>query len=221
MNFKDIVALVEEKLDGRSFVIEKHFRWANIVRKEVAQDALTAGGHGLYFLYRSAVVDGGSIAGNSRYSLPDDFVGDLNVFYAGTPLQKIAQPHMALVDKALPILRYAIVGNAIELIPTPQNNGDEIKMVYYAMPGEIDVPDYSDYFITRFPMIHVYGMAKHGAEALGKPGLVDELYQNELNKLTLINRRYWLGKARFKLQAWDEVEDFDHISFPRLYDREV
>jgi len=228
MVLNDIVTLVEQKCDGRSLGIANHKLWADIVRKEAAQTALAGGFHGLYFLYKEAVVTGGSIAAQARYELPDDFVTDLSVWYDGELLEKSSGKSLDVTAQAdiaggyLPSW-YSMRGLEIEIAPPTPVAGKEIKMFYCALPEAIvtatDPAAFHDYFMDFWPMLHVYGMAEHALDSVGAYAAAKNFrdrFDREVGRLAMKNRQFWLQGIKIRYQNWDEFESQLRHVFPQF-----
>lgn len=228
MVLNDIIALVEEKCDGRSLGSTKHLRWADIIRKEAAQTAVAGGFHGLFFLYKEAQVIGGSEANEPSYELPDDFISDLSVWYDGKPLTKAPASILNVTSQAdkegsyLPTW-FEMKGLGFDIVPTPTESGKSIQLFYCALPEEItattDPAVFTDYFIGRWPMLHVYGMAEHALDSLGayKAGAaMRDRFQAEISRLAMQNRRFWIQGSKVRLQNWDEFANQKTHLFPQF-----
>jgi hypothetical protein len=228
MTFADIIALVEEKCDGRSLGIAKHQRWADLVRSEVARNSLASGFHGLYFLYKEAIVTGGSIANEPRCGIPDDYVDDLAVWYDDVLLIKsdpsvmnITQGHQDATSNssgAAPIW-WNLRGQEIELIPTPSEAGKEIKLFYNGLPDPVFGATFSDYFLNQWPHLHVFGMAESALDYVGASALAQKMrgrFLDEVQRLMLDNRRFWLKGQRIRFQSWDEFVEKKRYLFPQF-----
>lgn len=224
IKFSEIISRAEELCDGRSFSESKHFSWANSVRKSIATDALVRGFRGLYFLYREATVKDGSEKDQGRYMVPDDFVDDLRVFYDGTLLVK-APPEILDITNSNSSFQassptwFRLLGNEFDIIPAPTEDGKEIKLLYNASPETIQDVNFSDYFLDRFPDLHIFGIAKWGVISLGdKNGfaLYKGMEDEEKKKLMLHNRRHYLKFSKLRFQTWDEFEEIKTFVFPQF-----
>jgi hypothetical protein len=228
MVLNDIIALVEEKCDGRSLGVAKHKRWAQLAREEAVRSAITGGFHGIYFLYKEAKVTGGSVLGQARYQIPDDYVDDLAVWYDGTQLIK-GDPGVLDVtaeeDRAGSYLPtwYAMRGLEFDIMPTPGIAGKEIKLFYNAMPEEItsatDEATYHDYFMDNWANLHVFGMAEYAADSLGGYAAAKSFrdrFNEEISRLTINNRRFWIKGTKMRLQNWDEFASKQRYLFPQF-----
>jgi hypothetical protein len=228
MTFTDIYTLVEEKCDGRSFGIAKHTRWADLVRSEVARNALAAGFHGLYFLYKEATVTGGSILNEPRYTIPDDFIDDLAVWYDGKLLVK-ADPGVMNITQGLHTSTsndsghiptwWNLRGRELELVPPAPEAGKEIKLFYNGLPEAISGANFSDYFLTQWPHLHVFGMAESALDYVGASALSQKMrsrFQEEVQRLMLDNRRFWIKGQRVRLMNWDEFVEKQRFVFPQF-----
>lgn len=227
MTFADIIALVEEKCDGRSLGSARHIRWANLVRNEVARNILAGGFHGLYFLYKEATVSGGSVAGQARYQLPDDFIDDLSVWFDGELMLKSDGPAMDITvgsdaaantngDAPIWVARR---GREFEFLPTPPEAGKEIKLFYNGLPDEIVAEGSTDFFLTQYPQLHVLGMAEHALDYVGNYNQARAFRQRfleEVQRLMLDNRRFWLKGVKVRFQNWDEFVERRHLVFPQF-----
>jgi hypothetical protein len=227
MFFSDIIALVEEKADGRSFGIEKHQRWANLVRSEASRSALATGFHGLYFLYKEADVIDGSIAGQARYALPDDYVSDLALWFDGVPMIKASPGVMDITtgsaESETPPTGsptwYVPRGMEFELIPAPSLDGTRIAMFYNGTADTVSGLGFHDYFMEQWANLHVAGMAKFALDSLGANSQAkyfrDE-FREELQRLMLDNRKFWLRGMKVRVMNWDEFSDKQRYLFPQF-----
>jgi hypothetical protein len=225
--FSEVKTRVEELCDGRSFTAAKHARWANGIRKAIAMDFDISGFNGLYFLYKEATVKDGSVTTTGKYAMPDDYIDHLQVFYDGTPL---TQPQTGVLDLAHTRTATGtpewveILGTEFRLVPIADTAGDEIKLLYNALPADIPTTSNdgsSDYFINHFPELHIFGMAELGALSLGAAGSAvaskyEQKYGEEKAKLTLHNRRHWIKSAKLRYANWDEYTDYKRIVFPQI-----
>lgn len=233
MIFSDIKTAVEERIDRRSISDERHARWANMVRKEIASDFEVAGFRGLYFLYKEATVIDGTIAGQPKYEIPDDFIDDLNVFVDGILLAKSPAGILDIVqdvtdpDAGTPGW-VQMKGSYFEIIPPADEDGLELKLFYNAYPEEIqntDNDNFQDYFLKNWPNVHTYGMLLHAVEGyagLGASqgarqalGWFERQFQKERKLLALHNRRFYYKNARIRVQNWDEFEEKKKYVFPQ------
>jgi hypothetical protein len=228
MVLNDIFSLVEQKCDGRSLSSANKLLWADIIRKEAAQTAVAGGFNGLYFLYKEAQVTGGSDAGEPSYELPDDFVSDLSVWYDGKPLTKGPASVLNITAQAdvaggyLPTW-FEMKGLSFDIVPTPAEAGKEIKLFYCSFP-EVVTPTtdplvFTDYFLEKWPMLHVYGMAEQALDSLGAyqaAGKMRDRYQAEIARLAMNNRRFWFQGSRMRFQNWDEFDSQKTHLFPQF-----
>lgn len=227
MTLADIIATVEEKCDGRSLTTARHLRWANMVRNEVARNILAGGFHGLYFLYKEATVSGGSVAGQARYKLPDDFIDDLSVWYDGDLMLRadggvmnttVGQSALENTNGDGPI--WAVMrGRELELLPTPPTAGKEIKLFYNGLPDELVNEGSTDYFLEQYPHVHILGMSEYALDYVGNYNQARAFRQRfleEVQRLMLDNRRFWLKGVKIRVQNWDEFEERRHIVFPQF-----
>lgn len=228
MVLNDIFALVEEKCDGRSLALASKLRWSDIIRKEAAQTAVAGGFHGLYFLYKEAQVIGGSEANEPSYELPDDFVSDLSVWYDGKPITKAAASVLNITAQAdiegsyLPTW-FEMKGLSFDILPAPPEAGKTIQLFYCSLPDEItsstNPANFTDYFLDRWPMLHVYGMAEHALDSLGayKAGAaMRDRFQAEIGRLAMQNRRFWIQGSKIRYQNWDEFTNQKTHLFPQF-----
>lgn len=225
MNFTDIIALVEEKCDGRSFGIEKHQRWANLVRSEMARQSLAGGFHGLYFLYREATVVGGSKANDGKYQIPDDYIDDLSVWYDGRLLAKAPPGVMNVTSGENPSASasqpswYCLRGREFDIIPAPPEAGKTIKLFYNGLLDDVSGLTFTDYFMTQWPHLHAFGMAESAADYMGASQLAGKFrgrFQEELQRLLMDNRRFWFKGTKMRYQNWDEFEEQKQHVFPQF-----
>lgn len=228
MVLNDIFSLVEEKCDGRSLALASKLRWADIVRKEAAQTSIAGGFHGIYFLYKEAKVTGGSVIGQGHYELPDDFVSDLSAWYDGKPLTKASGTMLDITAQAdmegsyLPTW-FALRGLELDIMPAPLVAGKEIALFYGALPETItsttDPVTFTDYFLDKWPMIHVYGMAEHALDSIGAyqaGAAMRKRFQDEIARLAMNNRRFWIQGSKIRLQNWDEFTSQKTHLFPQF-----
>jgi len=222
MKYSDIKESVEEKCDGRTFSTTKHDRWIKRVRTKVAMDFIISGFNGLYFLYKEATVKDGSVLGQGKYAQPDDFVDDLHVFYDGLSIDKSPRESLEVIhepgETGTPQW-WRMAGVEFELIPWPDAAGKEIKLVYNGMPDVISNDNDEDYFMKRFPDLHIFGMAKEAAQSIGQMAYATEYgteFDNERTALRLHNVRHWLKAAKMRFQNWDEYEEYKRSFFPQF-----
>jgi hypothetical protein len=223
MNYLGIKTTVEEKCDGRTFSAEKHARWINNVRTKIAMDFIVAGFHGLYFLYKEATVKDGSVVwtaeNQGKYALPDDFIDDLTVFYDGLVIDKSPRTSLDVIHSTTETGTpqwWRMAGVEFQLVPGPDVAGKVIKLVYNGMPDVISTDNDEDYFMKRFPDLHIFGMAKDAAQSIGQMGYAKEYkaeFQEERAALQLHNRRHWLKAAKMRFQNWDEYEEYKRTYF--------
>lgn len=229
--FSDAKTRVNKLGDGRTFSEERHARWANAVRKEIAEDPLIAGIQSIYFLYKEATVKDGSVAQQDKYAVPDDYIDDLNVFYNGTLLVKappgilpITQNTQPTEDSSSDPQWFHMTGVEFQLVPKPPEDGDEIKLLYNGFPDEIPSSSndgFTDYFLNHFFNLHVYGMAEQMALEMGGPliqvaNVYSGKYQQQQRILALHNRRWHVKNARLRFHNWDEYEEKKKILFPQF-----
>jgi len=228
MVLNDIISLVEEKCDGRSLGVAKHKRWADLVRKEAATTAVAQGFNGLYFLYKEAIVTGGSIAGQSRYELPDDFIDDLSVWYDGVGLVKGSPGVLDITAKddvafgSLPTW-FDFRGLELNITPAPAVAGKEIKLFYNGLPETIDnVTDeltFHDYFLDNWSALHVYGMAEYALDSVGAYAVAKSFrarFTEEISRMAMKNRQFWMKGTKIRLMNWDEFESQQRYLFPQF-----
>jgi hypothetical protein len=228
MVLNDIITLVEQKCDGRSLGAANHKMWADLVRKEAAQTAPAGGFHGLYFLYKEASVTGGSKANEGRYQLPDDFIDDLSVWYDGIQMVK-APPGVLNVTAVRDIAAgslptwYAFRGLELELVPPPPVAGKEIKLFYNGRPEAIvagtDVATFHDYFMDNWANLHIFGMAEYALDSVGAYTAAKNFrdrFNEEVARLAMQNRRFWMKGTKMRLQNWDEFMSQQRHLFPQF-----
>jgi len=222
MKFSEICTSVNEKCDGRTFSPEQHKRWIKNVRTKIAMDFIVAGFNGLYFLYKEATVKDGSVALQGKYALPDDFIDDLNVFYDSLAIDKSPRASLDVihaVNETGTPQWWRMAGAEFELKPWPDTAGKEIKLVYNGLPDVITADNDEDYFMKRFPDIHIFGMAKDAAQSIGQLGYAKE-YKAEFEEhraaLQLHNRRHWLKAAKMRFQNFDEYLEYRRTFWPQF-----
>ena len=230
MTLTDIIAGVEEKCDGRTLATASLVRWANLIRYDAARTVHSGGFHGLFFLYKEATVDDGSVANQSRYKLPDDFVDDLNLWYDGKLLVKadpgvlditLGENNADLTEQGGTPTFFSFRGREIDIIPMPVEAGDEIKLFYNSLPETIQAgaTAFTDYFLTQYPKLHIYGMVAEALDSLGADVQAERFrkrYENEVSKLALDNRRFWMKHTKMRLQNWDEFVTKQRHVFPQF-----
>jgi hypothetical protein len=224
--FKDIKAQVEEKMDGRTLSEAKHSIWANMIRKQVATNVEIAGIHGLYFLFKEATVVDGSVAGQGRYEVPDDYICDLQVFYDRKPLMKEPPGFLDIMrprdDTSGTPTWFEMEGQVFNIRPAPSDAEKEILLFYNGLPGLVPSSNndsFEDTFMIQFPALHVFGMTEQAAESLGLYDTADRMstrFQNEMGSLKFQNRRWHLSNAKIRFINWDEYEDAKIRTFPQF-----
>lgn len=226
--FTSIKTRVEENADGRSFATAKHARWANDLRKDIAMDFDIGGFNGLYFLYKEATVLNGSVITTGKYALPDDYIDHLHIYYNG---KLLTQPQTGVLDLTHTRVVtgtpqwFEILGSQFRIVPIADTAGVEIKLLYNALPSNISASGndgFTDYFLNRFPNLHVYGMSEMAAYSLGAAGTAlaktyENKYLEQKSSLQLHNRRHWFKFARLRLANWDEIDlDYKRQVFPQI-----
>ena len=223
--FANIKTQVELKADGGSFTEDKHALWANDLRKDVVMDFDIAGLNGLYFLYKEATVQNGSVVSQAKYAIPDDFIDHLQVFYDGalltdTPKKLLGITHPDPDDGTPEWVN--LLGLEFELVPAPDTAGDEIKLLYNGLPGDIPTSSngtFTDYFLNRWSNLHVFGMTEHAWEYLGnmrKAEYYGKKAKEERAKLMYHNRRHWMKNANLRFMNWDEYTTYKRTVFLQI-----
>ncbi len=223
--FANIKTAVELKGDGGSFTEDKYALWANDLRKDVVMDFDIAGLNGLYFLYREATVLGGSVVSQAKYAIPDDLIDHLQVFYADALLtdmpKKLLSITMPNPDDGTPEW-INLLGLEFELVPAPDTKGDEIKLLYNGLPGDVPAENndsYTDYFLNHWPNLHIFGMAEATHEYLGnikKADYYGKKLRDQKMKLMLHNRIHWAKNAKHRFMNWDEYVSQKREVFPQI-----
>lgn len=225
ITFSSIKQNVKQFGDGRSFSASDQALWVNNLRKDVAMDSNIAGFNGLYFLYKEAIVEGGSVESQARYAIPDDFIDHLFVFYDNTLLTEIPKAQLSITQQnpgdGTPKWVHTL-GLEFELVPAPDTAEKEIKLLYCGLLEEVPASGndgYSDYFLNRWPNLHIFGMTEQAWLYLG--GITRaQLYASKLAEqkanLMLRNRTHWVKNARLRFYNWDEYSDYKTTLFPQL-----
>jgi hypothetical protein len=226
MKYSDIKLSVEEICDGRTFADALHDRWIKRIRDDISMDFVGSGFNGYYFLYKEATVKDGSVIGTTenqgKYALPSDFIDDLKVFYDTVYVPKASSTNLDIIRTVGSLgtpAWFRMAGVEFQFIPWPDTAGKEIKLVYNGMPDPINEPTAEDYFMKRFPDLHIFGMGKYAAASLGRTDIADWCEKHldaEKQKLQLHNRRHWLKAAKMRFQNWDEYEEYRDIFFPQF-----
>lgn len=226
-NFGNIKSSVELFGDNRSFGTSNHALWVNNLRKDVAMDSNIAGFNGLYFFYKEAIVQGGSVESQAKYAIPDDYIDHLFVFYDNTLLTEIPKKQLAITqqnpDDGTPKWVH-ILGVEFELVPPPDTAEKEIKLFYCGLPEEVPAEgndSFSDYFLNHWPNLHIFGMEEQAWLYLG--GITKaQLYAGKLAEqkanLMLKNRMHWTKNAKLRFINFDEYSDYKRTLFPQLED---
>jgi len=223
--FANIKTRVEECGDGGSFDEAKHALWANDLRKDVVMDFDIAGLNGLYFLYREATVQDGSVESQAKYAVPDDFIDHLQVFYDGalltdTPKKLLSITHPDPDDDTPQWVN--LLGLEFELVPAPDTAGEEIKLLYNGLPGDVPTASngtYTDYFLNHWPKLHIFGMVEQLWEYLGgmnKAAYYGKKFEAQKAKLMYHNRAHWTKNARRRFMNWDEYVSQKREVFPQI-----
>ena len=225
MTFSDIKIQVNEKCDGRTFSEDKQARWANTLRRDIAMDFVTSGIYGLFFLYKEATVQNGSVKDEPKYAVPDDFIDDLNVFYDNNLLLK-PPPRMLDITQDLTTSgtpQWVILeGVEFRIVQAPEEAGKEIKLLYNALADNIPSSSndsFSDYFLTHFPSLHVFGIGEMAAASKGMNKIVSYCngkFEAERTRLMLHNRRHYLKNGHPRFQNWDEYQEKKRLVFPQF-----
>lgn len=226
MKGSELKTAIQELADGRAFAHAQIAAWLNRVRKSVAMDFEIAGFNGLYFLYKEATVKDGSVKGQGKYAMPDDFIDHLDVFYEKALLVKAPPGMLSLTQdrtaRGIPQW-FRIVGQEFELMPWPDAAGKEILLFYNGVPDEIPITEnglnnFTDYFTKHFPDLHIYGGGKYAAQSLGHP-LADKYsgyFDAERKRLRNHNVRHYTSHTKIRFQNWDEYTEQKMIVFPQF-----
>ena len=228
--FKDIKDQVNEMSDGRTFNASKHANWANNFRRSIAMSFQIAGFNGLYFLYKEASVKDGSVANQANYTVPDDFIDDLNVFYEGRLLGKappglldISQGRQAAGTIAPGTPQWVqLAGQEFLIIPAPEDAGKTIFLLYNGLPDDIPTTsndDFTDYFLNHFADLHVFGIGEKMARSINLADVVADCNKEkaiQIRELQLHNRRHYLKNMHMRFHTWDEYESAKRIVFPQF-----
>jgi len=223
--FANIKTKVELFGDGGSFDEDKHALWANDLRKGVVMDFDIAGLNGLYFLYKEATVTGGSVESQAKYAIPSDLIDHLQIFYDNTLLTDTPKKLLSIrhpnPDDGTPDW-VNVLGQEFVLVPPPDTKGDEIRLLYNGLPGDIPSADnggFTDYFLNHWPDLHVFGMTEQVWEYLGnirKAEYYGKKAKEEKAKLMYHNRRHWMKNANLRFMNWDEYTDYKRTVFPQI-----
>ena len=114
-------------------------------------------------------------------------------------------------------------GMEFNIMPAPAEAGKEIKLFYNALPEEItsatDEVTYHDYFMDQWPNLHVFGMAEYAADSVGGYAAAKNFrdrFNEEVARLTMSNRRFWMQGTKIRLQNWDEFVTKQRYLFPQF-----
>lgn len=227
--FANIKTTVEQFGDGATLDEGDCALWANTLRRDVVMDFDIAGLNGLYFLYKEATVQDGSVVtdgvGQKKYAIPDDFIDHLQVFYNGalltdTPKKLLSITHPDPDDGTPKWIN--LLGLEFELIPGPDTAGEEIKLLYNGLPGNVPTASngtYTDYFLNHWPKLHIFGMAEQLWEYLGgmnKAAYYGKKAKEQKAKLMYHNRAHWTKNARHRFMNWDEYVSQKREMFPQI-----
>lgn len=231
-SFANVKTRVEQNCDGRAFSESQHSLWANEFRKEIAMDTEIAGFHGLYFLYKTATVSGGSVLNQKNYAIPDDFIQDLDVYYDGKLLLKDPARLTDLVQNTEPTDASAsdsnptwvrMQGVEFSLYSAPPDAKKEIKLIYCALPGEVPASsndNFVDYFLNHFLTLHVMGITEKAAIQFMMNTKLASYYEKkvmeERRRLMLHNRRHWMGNSRIRFMTWTEFQEKKTLLYPQF-----
>jgi len=237
MKYSDIKLGVKQLGDGRDFTTTEYDGWMKRVRFRATMSFPVGGFKGLYFLYKEATVIGGAtIDDPNRYAMPSDFIDDLSVFYEGTLLVRadaqqrdIAAQTESLVthvptdisaDTTVPTW-VLVRGSEFEIQPVPAEAGGEIKLLYNGLPDVIENDDAEDYFMARFPDLHIFGMGelmcyRLGAAAVPLAKVYGDKFTEQLQELQIHNRMHYLKTTRIRFQNWDEYQSVRNVVFPQF-----
>ena len=223
--FSKIKSSVEGFGDGGSFTPEQQARWANDLRTDICMDFDIGGFNGLYFLYKEATVQGGSVESQDKYAIPDDYIDHLLVFYDNTLLTPIPEQQIKVTqqnpDDGTPVW-YNTLGLEFQLIPPPDTAGKEIKLLYNGLLSTIPSSSndsWNDYFLNHWTNLHVFGMAEQAWLHLGdvkKASYFEKKLERQKANLMLHNRRHWIKNLRLRYMNWNEYTDYKTQLFPQL-----
>lgn len=223
--FANIKTQVESKWDGGTLDEGDAALWANDLRKDVVMDFDIAGLNGLYFLYKEATVQDGSVASQAKYAIPDDFIDHLQVFYDGalltdTPKKLLGITHPDPSDGTPEWIN--LLGLEFELVPPPDTASKEIKLLYSGLPSDIPLSSndsFTDYLLNHWPNLHVFGMTEAAWESIGnikKADYYGKKAREQRAKLMYHNRAHWGRNAKRRFMNWDEYVDYKRTVFPQI-----
>lgn len=152
---------------------------------------------------------------DTEYSaLPSDFVEPirLQVTDGGTSrLELISLSEMinrrdASNDTAGRPYYYAIIDNAIQAYPTPDDDYT-LELVYYAKPNALSDSVASNWILQYFPDLYLYGSLTHSAPYLGedaRTAVWAGLYQNAIDGIIADNDKAKYGGTghRMKIRSY-------------------
>ena len=225
ITFADTKTTVEQFGDGGTFSEDKHALWANNLRRDIVMDFDIAGLNGLYFLYKEATVQDGSVESQAKYAVPDDFIDHLQVFYDNALLTDVPKKLLGITqanpDDGTPTW-INLLGLEFELVPAPDTAAKEIKLLYNGLPSSVPsagTDSYTDYFLNHWSSLHIFGMAEQLWEYLGgmnKAAYYGQKKEREARKLMLHNRAHWMKNANLRFMNWDEYTNYKRTVFPQI-----
>ena len=225
--FANIKTKVNQFGDGGTFAEGDQAIWANDLRTDVVMDFDIAGLNGLYFLYKEATVQNGSVVSQAKYAIPDDLIDHLQIFYDGALLTSTPKKLLGITqpDPSDGTPEWVnLLGLEFELVPAPDTAGEEIKLLYNGLPGNVPSSSndsFTDYFLNHWPNLHIYGMAESAWEYLGdlqKAAYYGKKLQAEKARLMYHNRRHWMKNAKLRFMNWDEYVSQKREIFPQIQD---
>jgi hypothetical protein len=125
---------------------------------------------------------------DGEVALPSDFIevidlrGD-NLYESWTPIS----PYQAQRDYptgAGITARYGIIGNTLRTYPS--GGDDDVVLTYYARPAALDAGNPTNWLLTKYPDVYLYGSLKHSAPWLEDDNRIqvwESLYQQALTEV--------------------------------------
>lgn len=232
MAFNDrgtIRSRVIDYLDGRTDLDSKINQWIDDARRDIATK------YDFAYLFVEATTT--TSAGLSRYALPSDYLGHLNMFIGTKKLVRIAPSEFDSVhgsdidiqptDGVAPYLQttgsleqdepdyYIDRGMEFDLWPIPDGIYT-VLLRYYANPIDFITDAAYDYITTFHTEAVIFGAAHRGAVYLEDEQKKTEYKQEYRDQIAIMIRNEKNRKASDLGRRWKSHKDFSPMQFRRI-----
>ena len=167
----------------------------------------------------------------NTYEFPEDFLDHLMIFiddgngnpivvYEMTPgfwANHFAIPNPTSIQSDIPPYRAIIQGTSFRIFPDPPE-GRTLTLWYYRKPDKLSSDDSTDYFLTMYGEVVVWGAAWRGAVYLDdeqKASKFLTMYQEGIRAMIARENRKKADRKGFvRMKSW---KDFDPATLRRMF----